>query len=159
MKRKQSKVIDFYILRLDRKSENWEGVRAWVRTSAYWSTARTWRTYNWFAATFSRTKNKFNSMCFVWVWRTGLWARETVLRLSHKIVGMVCLTWSSKGKVWIQITSTVAGARFLYSTSVLDLATTVCFLDHHDTRFGPKYMAAPEVDLQWSGSDAQSASK
>ena len=58
----------------------------------------------------------------------------------------------------IHVTSAVANAKLWYSASVLDLATTDCFLDHQDTRLDPKKMAAPEVDLLSSGSDAQWAS-
>ncbi|PNX61347.1 hypothetical protein L195_g060622, partial [Trifolium pratense] len=45
-------------------------------------------------------------------------------------------------------------ARLLYSASALDLATSVCFLDHQETRLGPTKMQAPDVDLLSSGSDA-----
>jgi len=59
----------------------------------------------------------------------------------------------------IHVTSAVPNAKLRYSASVLDLATTDCFFDHQDTKLDPKKMAAPEVDLLSSGSDAQSASQ
>ena len=52
----------------------------------------------------------------------------------------------------IHVTSAVAKARLQYSASVLDLATTDCFFDHQETKFEPKMMAAPEVDLLLSSS-------
>lgn len=142
------------ILSLERRTQNWEGERALVRISAYWSIAGTWTTLRSLLSTLSRTKNRSNSMCLVRVWRTGLWERATVLRLSQKIVGVEWVMWSSNNKVWIQTTSTVTWARLRYSASVLDRATTVCFLAHQETRLGPRNTAAPEVDLLSSGSEA-----
>jgi len=55
--------------------------------------------------------------------------------------------------------SAEACARLLYSASALDLATSVCFFAHQDTRFGPRKMQAPDVLLLSSGSEAQSASQ
>jgi len=63
-------------------------------------------------------------------------------------------TLSSCNNVWTQRASVVACAKALYPASVLDLATTGCFLDHHEMILGPKNMAAPEVDLLSSGSAA-----
>ena len=62
---------------------------------------------------------------------------------------------SSDSSDLIHVTSAVAKARLRYSASVLDFATTDCFFDHQETKFEPKKMAAPEVDLLSSGSDAQ----
>jgi len=47
----------------------------------------------------------------------------------------------------------------MYLASVLDLATTDCFLDHQEMRLGPRNIAAPEVDLLSLGSEAQSTSQ
>ena len=47
----------------------------------------------------------------------------------------------------------------LYSNSELDHATTVCFLDHQEIKFGLRMIATPDVDLLSSGSEAQSTSQ
>jgi len=47
----------------------------------------------------------------------------------------------------------------LYSASVLEQATADCFLDYQEIELGPRKIAAPDVDLLSSGSDAQSASQ
>ncbi|RDX75633.1 hypothetical protein CR513_44462, partial [Mucuna pruriens] len=44
----------------------------------------------------------------------------------------------------MQVTSNVARARLQYSAFVLDLAMTIGFLDHQDTRLGPRKTEAPE---------------
>lgn len=49
--------------------------------------------------TFSLTKNKSSSICLVLECSTGLWARATVLILSQKTMGVVCLTCNSDSKV------------------------------------------------------------
>lgn len=54
--------------------------------------------------------------------------------------------------------SAAAIAKLLYSASALDLATSVCFLDHHEMRLERRKMHAPDVDMQ-SSSEAQSASQ
>lgn len=41
----------------------------------------------------------------------------------------------------------VADPRLQFSVSMLDLATTVCFLDHQETKSGPRQIEASEVDL------------
>ncbi|MCH80715.1 hypothetical protein A2U01_0001488 [Trifolium medium] len=66
--------------------------------------------------------------------------------------------FSSVRRVVSHRTSAVTKARMRYSASVLERATTVCFLDHHERRFGPMKIAAPEVERRSSGSDSQSAS-
>jgi len=55
-------------------------------------------------------------------------------------------------------------AMLLYFASVLDLATTDCFLDLQEIRLGQERQllqkwASPEVDLLSLGSEAQSASQ
>ena len=52
------------------------------------------------------------------------------------------------------MTSHTAEAIVLYSASVEDLDTVVCFLDLHDTREFPKKMQYPVVDLHVSGHPA-----
>ena len=68
-------------------------------------------------------------------------------------------TLSSFNTVWTQRTSVIAWAKFMYSASAQDLATTGCFMDHQEMRLGPKNIAAPEVDLLSSGSATKSASQ
>ena len=98
-------------------------------------------------------------MCLVREWWTGLWAKATVLVLSQRMTGEAWETLSSKRRDKIQVTSAATKAMLLHSASVLDLATTVCFLDHQEIKFGPRKMAAPDVDLLSSGSEGQSASQ
>jgi hypothetical protein len=49
-------------------------------------------------------------------------------------------------------------ARDLYSASVLDLDTVYCFLALHDTRFVPRNIANPPIDLLSSRLPTQSTS-
>jgi hypothetical protein len=55
--------------------------------------------------------------------------------------------------------SAVALASALYSTSVLDPDSVGCFRALHDTRFEPKNMVNPLVDLLSSKHPTKSASK
>jgi hypothetical protein len=57
------------------------------------------------------------------------------------------------------MTSDVALARDLYSTSVLDGDTVGRFLPLQEIKFGPKYIAKPSVDILSSIFPAQSASE
>jgi hypothetical protein len=57
------------------------------------------------------------------------------------------------------MTSAVAFASALYSNSVLDLETICYFHELQDTRFAPRKMANPLVDLLSSGHPTQSASE
>jgi len=41
--------------------------------------------------------------------------------------------------------------RLPYSALVLDLEKTCYLWDHHEIRFGPKWTAAPDLDLHSSG--------
>ena len=97
-------------------------------------------------------------MCFVLACRTGLCANWTALELSQSTSGVIWGTASS-WRVWIHRISAVTAAKLLYSASVLDRETTFSFLDHQDTKFGPTYSAAPEVECLSSGSEAQSESQ
>lgn len=54
---------------------------------------------------------------------------------------------SLMSKDLIHITLEAAVARALYSDSVLDLETTVCFLKHHETMLGLKKTEYPVIDF------------
>jgi hypothetical protein len=57
-----------------------------------------------------------------------------------------------------QVSLLVVWAITLYSTSALDLATTLCFLLFHVTGFAPQKAQYPMVNLLFEGDPAQSAS-
>lgn len=98
-------------------------------------------------------------MCFVWAWKTGLWARAIVIIFSRRAVAVVQRTPSSVSRDWTHSIFEVARARLTYSASVLDLEITGCFLAHQETKFGSMKMQAPEVDLLSTRSNPQSASQ
>lgn len=108
--------------------------------------------------TFSLTKNKSSSVCSVLECRIGLWAIETIDKLSHNNKGVTVFTWSSFNRDWTQIISFERWVRILYLASVILLAT-VCCLDHHEIRLVPRKRLAPHVDLVSSTSVAQSTSE
>jgi hypothetical protein len=56
------------------------------------------------------------------------------------------------------MTSAIAFARALYSTSVLDIAVIVCLLALQETSLVPKNTTNPPLDLRSFGHPAQSAS-
>lgn len=64
------------------------------------------------------------------------------------------LIFNSASRDWIHSISAERLAKLLYSASALDLATKVCFLDHREMRFGPRYTQAPEVERLLSGFEA-----
>ena len=66
---------------------------------------------------------------------------------------------SSWSRVRIHMSSEVAEARALYSTSVEDLATECCFLVLHEIGQFLKNMRWAEVECLLSGSVPQSASE
>jgi hypothetical protein len=67
-------------------------------------------------------------------------SHQSVAFLRHEIL-------NSSSKVCNHITSYVAFAKALYSTSVLDLDTFVCMRALQDIRFAPKNTAYPLVDF------------
>ncbi|RDX91393.1 hypothetical protein CR513_26637, partial [Mucuna pruriens] len=69
------------------------------------------------------------------------------LKADERNIGIDDEIWRRDGsfRVWIHITSTAARAKLLNLTSVLERTTMICFLDHQDTKLGPKKMEAPEV--------------
>lgn len=130
-----------------------------MSTSARWNNEGTWLISNFPLAICSRTKYKSISMCFVRECWIGLADSEIVIILSHQIVGFLGLSiWSSRSSDWIHKSSVAVLATDLYSTSILERETVGCFLEHHDTGFGPIKMQQSVVDLRSSWSEAQSAS-
>ena len=105
--------------------------------------------------TFSLTKYKSNSTCFVLACNIRLASNIIVLRLSHQITGGVGkVTLISERRDCSQVISTTKLARLLYSASVLDLDTVCCFFDCQVTKFEPKYTQHHEVDLRSSRLEA-----
>lgn len=106
----------------------------------------------------TRTKYKSSSICFVLECNAGLTIREIVLSLSHQMVDLRMLIFSSPSSDSSQITSAVVLARLLYSDSVLDLEIVGCFREHHDTGHSPKNMQYHVEDFRSFGSKAWSTS-
>lgn len=101
-------------------------------------------------------------MCLVLAWRIGLnWIvwQANVLRLSWNSTWVVKGTLGSRRSDCIQRTLEAELAKLLYSTSVLDSATKVCFLDHRDIILGPRKIHDSEVDFLSSRSAPQFASE
>ena len=110
-----------------------------VNKSTNWSyvwTCRTWREPRW---TRSRTKWRSICMCFMHECWTRLKLRCVAPRLSQSNKGVAI---SGKPSSWrslrSHIVSNAAFARARYSTSVVDLATALCFFKLHEMGFGPK---------------------
>ena len=74
-------------------------------------------------------------MCLDLEWKTGFLASARTLWLSHQSteVGNWAM-FNSENKDWSQESSEHADDKALYSLSVLDLATTPCFLDDQEIR-------------------------
>ena len=118
-----------------------------VKTSATWSIEGTKRISNVFCKTLSRTKCMSISICFVREWYTWLAASEAAPWLSYQITGEnLSSTPNYLSKECIQVNSTATRANARYSDSILDRATTLCFLELQDTRFPPKNTQQPLVD-------------
>lgn len=117
-------------LSLSRRSWNRAVDEALVRISASWSELGTYQTSKDFWSTLSRTKWTSISMCLVLAWKTGFATREPALKLSHHKTGVEDKgRWSSCIRDCSHDNSTAPDSRARYSDSVLDHATTCCFLE------------------------------
>lgn len=106
--------------------------------STIWSYVGTYLTFSVLFATLFFIKCMSVSMCLVLPWC----AKETTPLSSHQIIGTFSLfsfaILSTPSKDSIQASSTTVASRDLYLDSVLDLATTICFLKLHEIRLFPK---------------------
>ncbi|XP_028763318.1 probable LRR receptor-like serine/threonine-protein kinase At1g51820 [Neltuma alba] len=119
-----------------------------------------WRLRHKRDKTWSLMKCASISMCLVLAWCTGFEASAAALVLSHHMVGILLIfSFSSESREEIQHNSVAMLARDLYSDSVLDLATTFCFLEDQVTKESPIKTQYPPIDLLSSGQEAQSASE
>ena len=110
-----------------------------VRRSANWSWVCTCWTWRLPFCTKSHTKWRSIWMCFMREWLTGLKLRCVAPRLSQRSWGGAETgKASSLSKVASHRVSEAALARALYSASVLDRATTRCFLELQDMGLEPK---------------------
>ena len=116
-----------------------------MKTSTIWSCVEMNWTDSFPCATFSRTKWKSTSTCFVRAWKTWLAYRYMAPKLSHYRVGTDFIgTRSSRNKVSSQVNSATVSANALYSDSVDDQDTVFCFLADYETRLDPRYIAYPK---------------
>ena len=98
-------------------------------------------------------------MCFVRAWKTGLEAMAKVLTLSHHNKGGLERNMpKSRRSILIQNNSAAIEANALYLASVEDLETVDYFLADQVIGQLPKKTTMPKIDLQSTGSPAQSAS-
>lgn len=82
-----------------------------------------------------------------------------VLKLSHHTARRLGkANFNSVSNEEFQVISTTKWARRLYSASVLELDTMCCFFDCQETKLEAKKTKKAEVDLQFSGREAQSTS-
>ena len=113
-----------------------------VKTSIVWSIKGTCWTNTFFYRTFSLTKYRSNSTCFVLACNIGFVASCTALKLSHQIIGiLVVVTLNSSSKEVNQVNSPTMIARLLYSASVDEREILYYFLEDHDTKFSTKKYA------------------
>ena len=121
-----------------------------VSKSASWSwvcTCRTWRVPFW---TRSRTKWRSIWMCFILECCTRLKLIWVAPRLSQRREGGALREKpSSWNKARSHIVSDAAFARALYSASVDERATALCFLELQEIGFEPRKVIYVEVEV-WS---------
>lgn len=70
---------------------------------------------------------------------TGFEASALALKLSHHSVGFLARgSFNSSRSDRVHAISTAKSANALYSDSVMDLETTFCFLEDHETSYSPR---------------------
>jgi len=96
----------------------------------------------------SQMKWQSISMCLVLSWKTGLELIWSASWLSHiSVIWMTSPNCNSWNNFLSQTSSQVAEDIALYSASVLDLATTLCFLPFQEIKLPLIETQYPEVDL------------
>ncbi|RDY07787.1 hypothetical protein CR513_08048, partial [Mucuna pruriens] len=119
-----------------------------VKTSTTWSPVRTCVMTISPLSNFSLMKFLSISMCFVLSCQTGLWAILIAELLSqNNFIAPSYFTLRSSRIIFIHIPSHIPYAMARNFASVLDRATTFCFLLLQVTRFPPRNIQYPEVDL------------
>lgn len=117
-----------------------------VRVFTTWNKLGTCWISMCFAITISRTKWISSSMHLVWAWRIRLCEKRTTLSLSYRSAREINDTPSYLIKDFIHSNSYVVCYKARYSALILDIATSGCFLELHETKFGPTKMQEPDVE-------------
>lgn len=101
-----------------------------VNTSTNWSCVETWEREIRPSCNFYLIKWQSKSMCLVLSWKTGLLAMYMAAWLSHfKGIGIRSSTSNSTSNLFNQANSKHTRLIDLYSASVDDKDTVVCFFD------------------------------
>lgn len=114
-------------------------LRFLVKISVIWSLVEMclivrlpWRTFSW-------TKWKSISTCFILKCMVGFLARNVAPKLSCHKIGEHCWTIPiSLSKDWFHDSSAIASAIALYFDSILERAMTFCWVAYQDIRLGPR---------------------
>lgn len=110
-----------------------------VKISAIWSIEGICKTCRCWAAIFSLTKWKSNSICLVLTCKIRLDTRAIALKLSTQTVGTLIDTIPSSWRRELNhVISAIVCARLLYSASVLDLEIETCFFMLQERRLPPR---------------------
>ena len=108
----------------------WVVDKGFVKISATWSKERTCWTSNCLAISFSLTKYKSSSICFVHECNIRLANNKTVLKLSHHSKGgLDCCICNFDNKLYNRRISAVTLARLRYLASVEDREMICCFFE------------------------------
>ena len=138
---------------------NFEWGSGLVMRSAIWSWVETWATWSAPAWTYSLTKWKSRDICFILECKTGFEHKYVAPILSQNKIGLIdWVTCNSLRRFWSHIIFDVAAATALYSASVKDLATVLCFLELHEIGFPLRNIMYAEVEVPSSALPPPSAS-